>query len=40
MFLATMSSTSSDSETTLDSEDPEMYYIAEDMKKNLIRPGE
>ena len=27
-----MSSTSSDSEMTFDSEDAEMYYIAEDMK--------
>ena len=30
--LVTMSSTSSDSEMTFDSEDAEMYYIAEDMK--------
>ena len=32
LFLVTMSSTSSDSEMTFDSEDAEMYYIAEDMK--------
>ena len=31
-FLVTMSSISSDSEVTFDSEDAEMYYIAEDMK--------
>ena len=32
LFLVTMSSTSSDSEMTFDSENAEMYYIAEDMK--------
>ena len=36
----TMPSTSTDSEMTFDSEDAEMYYIAEDMKWDLIRPGE
>ena len=30
LFLITMSSTSSDSEMTFDSEDSEIYYIAED----------
>ena len=35
-----MSPTSSDSEMIFDSEDAEMYYIAEDMKKDLIRPLE
>ena len=30
-----MSSTSSDSEMTFDSEDTEMYYVAEEMKWNL-----
>ena len=32
LFLVTMSSTSSDSEMTFDSEDAEMYYIVEDVK--------
>ena len=32
LFLVTISSTSSDSEMTFDSEDAESYYIAEDMK--------
>ena len=32
LFLVTMSSTSTDSEKTFDSEDAEMYYIAADMK--------
>ena len=32
LFLATMSSTSPDSEMIFDSEDAEIYYIAEDMK--------
>ena len=32
LVLVTMSSTSSDSEMTFDSEDAEMYYIAEVMK--------
>ena len=40
LFLVTLSSTSSDSEMTFDSEDAEMYYIAEDMKSDLIRLGE
>ena len=31
-LLITMSSTSSDSEMNVDSEDYEIYYIAEDMK--------
>ena len=31
-FLVTMSSTSSDSKVNFDSEDSEIYYIAEDMK--------
>ena len=32
LFLITMSSTSSDSEMNFDSEDSEIYYIADDMK--------
>ena len=40
LSLVTMCSTSSDSEMIFDSEDAEMYYIAEDMKKDLIRPLE
>ena len=32
LFLETMSSTSSDFEMTFDSEDAEMYFIAEDVK--------
>ena len=32
LFLVTMSSTSSDSEITFDSEDSEIYYIAEDTR--------
>ena len=32
LFLVTVSSTSSDSEMNFDSEDSEVYYIAEDMK--------
>ena len=32
LFLVTMSSTSSDSEMSFDSEDSEIYYIAEDMR--------
>ena len=35
LFLVTMSSTSSDSEMTFDSEDSEIYYIAEDTKHEV-----
>ena len=35
LFLVTMSSTSSDSEMTFDSEDSEIYYIAEDTGREV-----
>ena len=35
LFLVTMSSTSSDSEMTFDSEDSEIYYIAEDTRREV-----
>ena len=35
LFLVTMSSTSSDSEMTFDSEDSEIYYIAEDARREV-----
>ena len=35
LFLVTMCSTSSDSEMSFDSEDSEIYYIAEDMRQDL-----
>ena len=35
LFLVTMSSTSSDSEMTLHSEDSEIYYIAEDTGREV-----
>ena len=38
LFLVTMSSTSSDSEMNVDSEDSEIFYIAEEMKSTSF-PG-
>ena len=38
LFLVTISSTLSDSEMTFDPEDAEIYYIAEDMKMDFLRP--
>ena len=35
LFLVTMSSTSSDSEMTFDSKDSEIYYIAEDTRREV-----
>ena len=35
LFLVTMASTSSDSEMTFDSEDSEIYYIAEDTGREV-----
>ena len=35
LFLVTMSSASSDSEMTFDSEDSEIYYIAEDTRREV-----
>ena len=37
LFLVTMSSTSSDSKIAFDSEESEIYHIAEDMRKDLKR---
>ena len=37
LFLVTMSSTSSDSRITFDSEESEIYYIAEDLRLDLKR---
>ena len=37
LVFSIVSSTSSDSKVNFDSEDSEIYYIAEDMKKDLTR---